>query len=220
MLRGSVSVKNECSFYDGCMPKVSDEHLAARRSQILDAAAACFAVQGFHRTSMADILAAADLSAGAVYRYFPSKEEIVAAIATQAGEGLRGVVDELRAREQPPSPQGALLELVRFVDGQAGPRGSLRIALQVWAEALRDERLHARVRETYGILRDGLADICRRAQAHGSLDPSVDTQALGRVLFSLVPGYVLRRLLMDDHLTPEDFVADLAAVVHLPLEVS
>ena len=56
------------------MPKVSDAHVEARRQQILEAASACFARQGFHQTSVQDICKEAGLSAGAVYRYFPGKE--------------------------------------------------------------------------------------------------------------------------------------------------
>ena len=61
------------------MPKVSDEHLAARRRQILDAALVCFSRRGFHQTPMQAIFEEARLSPGAVYRYFKSKEEIVRA---------------------------------------------------------------------------------------------------------------------------------------------
>jgi AcrR family transcriptional regulator len=50
------------------MPKVSRAHLDARRRQILDAAAACFAQQGFHRTTMQDVVRRARLSPGAIYR--------------------------------------------------------------------------------------------------------------------------------------------------------
>ena len=63
------------------MPRVSEAHLAARRQQILDAARVCFTRNGFHATSMQDVIAEAGLSVGAVYRYFRSKEELVAAIA-------------------------------------------------------------------------------------------------------------------------------------------
>jgi AcrR family transcriptional regulator len=37
------------------MPKVSDAYLAARWRQILEAAAGCFAFDGFHPTSVQDI---------------------------------------------------------------------------------------------------------------------------------------------------------------------
>ena len=107
--------------------------------------------------------------------------------------------------------------MLAFVDSQARPEGSLRIALQVWAEALRDPALAARVEETYAMLRDGLVLACRRAQEAGSLPPDADPDAVGRVLFSLVPGYVLRRLLMSEPLTPATFVADLRPMLTAPV---
>lgn len=63
------------------MPKVSEEHLRARRAQILDAAARCFARMGFHRTTIQDIAAESGFSAGLVYRYFADKDDMVVAIA-------------------------------------------------------------------------------------------------------------------------------------------
>jgi AcrR family transcriptional regulator len=38
------------------VPRVSEQHLAARRQQILDAAAALFAERGLARTSMNDVV--------------------------------------------------------------------------------------------------------------------------------------------------------------------
>ena len=59
------------------MPRVSDEYMARRREEILAAAKACFAREGFHATSMRDIYRECGLSPGAVYNHFASKEEIV-----------------------------------------------------------------------------------------------------------------------------------------------
>jgi AcrR family transcriptional regulator len=65
------------------VPKVSDEHKAARRRQILGAAARCFARNGFHRTSMQDIVRESGISAGLVYRYFAGKDDMITAIVTE-----------------------------------------------------------------------------------------------------------------------------------------
>ena len=70
------------------MPKVSDAYLAARRRQILDAAAACFARDGFHRTSMQDIVRESGISAGLVYRYFAGKEAVGGAVTVYVCENF------------------------------------------------------------------------------------------------------------------------------------
>ncbi|WP_206439489.1 TetR/AcrR family transcriptional regulator [Streptomyces scabichelini] len=56
----------------------------AKRAEIVAAARRCFARGGFHQTSMPDIAAAAGVSAGAPYRYFTARGEIILAIAADA----------------------------------------------------------------------------------------------------------------------------------------
>jgi AcrR family transcriptional regulator len=53
---------------------------AAVRTRIRDAALRCFADQGYAGTSMAGIAAAAGTAPANVYRYFPSKEALFAAV--------------------------------------------------------------------------------------------------------------------------------------------
>src|SRR5829696_7361042 len=52
-----------------------------RRTRILDAAERCFVRTGFHRATMQDIAAEAGMSAGNLYRYFPSKDAMVVGLA-------------------------------------------------------------------------------------------------------------------------------------------
>jgi hypothetical protein len=113
------------------------------------------------------------------------------------------------ATDPVPDPATALLGVLRFVEAQAQPGGSLRIALQVWAEALRNESLREQVGRTYDGLREGFVGVCRRNVDDGRLPPGTDPDSLGRVLYNVVPGYVLQRLLLDQHRDPESFVADL-----------
>ena len=71
------------------MPRVTQQHRDERREQILAAARRCFLRDGFHGTSMHDLFAEADLSSGAVYGYFASKDDVIVAIAE---ENLQDVV--------------------------------------------------------------------------------------------------------------------------------
>ena len=63
------------------MARVTAAHVEARTNQIILAAWECFARKGYHQTTMADIAGEAGLSAGAIYRYFASKEAVLKAIS-------------------------------------------------------------------------------------------------------------------------------------------
>src|SRR3954447_15883797 len=68
-----------------------------RRAEILAAAQRCFVRAGFHGASMQDICAEAGMSPGNLYRYFPSKEALIAGIA----ERDRAEVAQERASAAP-----------------------------------------------------------------------------------------------------------------------
>src|SRR3954465_13459455 len=63
------------------MRRANVQLAADRRSEILSAAQTCFPRSGFHQTSMQEICAEAGMSPGSLYRYFRSKEDIIAGIA-------------------------------------------------------------------------------------------------------------------------------------------
>src|SRR6476620_12318205 len=106
-------VKNDYSVYILIMPKITDAHRAARRGQILQAAWKCFARKGFHATSMADVIGEAGLSAGAVYLYFRSKDDIIVAVARQVFAGIEGRLLQFADHRPPPSPAEIAAFLIR-----------------------------------------------------------------------------------------------------------
>ena len=61
---------------------------ADRRRALLDAAARLFAERGFDRVSMEDLGSAAGVSGPAVYRHFPGKQSVLAALLIDVSKGL------------------------------------------------------------------------------------------------------------------------------------
>ncbi|GAA3770174.1 hypothetical protein GCM10022225_66320 [Plantactinospora mayteni] len=177
------------------MPRVSDEHLAARRRQILDAARRCFLRNGFHATSMQDVISEAGLSVGAVYRYFGSKHELVTSIAESVLDGADELFATLAAAEPPLPLVEALDRALQFVESQTGPDGVFPLAIQVWAESLRDPALAEFITRLYGRFRSRFVELARRAQQAGELPADADAEAVGAVLFGLIPGFALQRVL-------------------------
>lgn len=192
------------------MPKVTDAHLAARRQQILAAARRCFLRGGFHATSMQEVIAEAGLSVGAVYRYFPSKNHLIVAIAENVIEQIDGVLGDTT------EPGVPLIDTVeRAVDAvarQLGPDGGLRLAVQVWAEALLDPALGRFVGGLYERLRARCTAVAVLAQQSGELPADADPEAVGAALFALLPGYGLQHVLTGGP-DPERFKAGIRALL-------
>src|SRR5947209_13994610 len=120
------------------MPRVSDEYMTRRREEILEAAKACFAREGFHATSMRHIYRECGLSAGAVYNHFASKEEIVRALGE---ERLREARARREALELIEDPIEALRLLSAGTREQLASEVDLLLELQLAGEALRNESI-------------------------------------------------------------------------------
>ena len=120
------------------MPKVSEQHREARRDQIVDAALRCFARKGFHRTSMADIIAESGLSAGALYHHFDGKQQIALAVAQRIlGNRLIEFGDRLGGGELP--PPSSMLRLM--MSGLSSEVRDIRLLVQLWGEAVTDREV-------------------------------------------------------------------------------
>lgn len=171
------------------MARVADPLLAdRRRRQIMDAAIVCFRRRGFHQASMQEICAEAGISAGALYRYFGSKADIIGAIAEESR--AEGDVAFLRAAEKFGFLEAMLTSsrdfLQKFVDD--GP-----LVADIMGESLRDESIAAALRasDRRSILIFAKAIVA--AQARGEVDTSLDPEKAADTLFAMVEGIGLRR---------------------------
>jgi AcrR family transcriptional regulator len=194
------------------MPRVTQEHLDSRRRQILDAARTCFIENGFHATSMQDILKASRLSAGAVYRYFPSKESIVAAIADESLAELTAAIDAMTAIEPPPPLEVAAERLTRMVLRLEKERGFARILVQLWGESMRNPQVKEQIMAIITAARERFSQLVLAHQRAGTLDPDIPAEDITATLASLFPGFVLQHVLVGD-VRPETFRNGVRAIV-------
>jgi AcrR family transcriptional regulator len=193
------------------MARVDEAHRQRQRQKILSAARTCFARNGFHRTSMDDLLAEAGMSAGAFYRYYRGKDAVIAAIASEAVGRIAATVAGLVEERSTPSLETSLRRVFAAVDRLA--RDDVAgLALQVWAETERDPVLAAVAREQLDRLRVQLTSLVQRA-----IDdlPSGAAENVGAALFSLLPGYLVEQRVVGG-LDPDRFVDGLLAAFRSP----
>ncbi|MFF2778408.1 TetR/AcrR family transcriptional regulator [Streptomyces sp. NPDC058052] len=184
------------------MARVSQEHLDARRRQILDGAARCFARNGFHATSMQDVLAEAGLSAGAVYRYFRSKDELIAAIAEETFTRIRGAFAEATGENPPPMPDVLIARVMTIVLERriagAERQAFARLIIQVWAETLRDEALAKTLTQGFDGMREIWAGLVDAYRANGLVPADVSSEDMARTLIATVQGFIAQQALFGD----------------------
>lgn len=87
------------------------------RERIVESAMEAFARDGYHRTSMDDIVRRAGLSKGAIYFHFPSKESLffslVETLADKLEASVRDSIDQVRgAATRVDAALGALLKML------------------------------------------------------------------------------------------------------------
>ena len=82
-----------------------------RRQAVVDACAHVFAERGYHATPVAALLRATGLTAGGLYHYVATKDELLFLICEELMDPLLERAQEIAAAEEP--PERALRELVR-----------------------------------------------------------------------------------------------------------
>jgi TetR/AcrR family fatty acid metabolism transcriptional regulator len=77
--------------------------IAARRTQILDAATRVFAEKGLHRATIKDVARAAGIADGTIYNYFANKDALLLGILERVNESQRRAADFAQAAEGDPA---------------------------------------------------------------------------------------------------------------------
>jgi AcrR family transcriptional regulator len=172
------------------LARLADPELAERRRrQIMDAAIVCFRRRGFHQATMAEICAEAGISAGALYRYFSSKTDVIGAIA----EDKRSEADEafMRAAADQGLVEATCLAARDFFDKFAQGDGAL--IAEILAEAIRDDSVAAPLRATDAQSVRIFIRAIEAAQKRGEVDATLNPETAANTLYAALEGIGLRR---------------------------
>ncbi|MET8114409.1 TetR/AcrR family transcriptional regulator [Streptomyces prasinus] len=146
-------LRDRSDFEEAEVPRLTDARRNLRRRQITEAAVRCFSRNGLASTSIADITAESGLSAGSLYAHYPSKAELIQAVARAVIEEHAVRLGTYAAGPNPPGPDELLARMVAGID-----RAHARVGVQMWGEATTDEALRSIVTEMTASLRALLHD--------------------------------------------------------------
>jgi len=176
--------------------RIDPERAASRRKQVLEAAAACFRRSGFHGASMSEISKAAGMSAGHIYNYFDSKDEIIIAFVEADMERVATMISDLDTRADP--LQALVDEVPLRVKENLDPNHWM-LPLEIFAESSRNPRIASMAQEADRRVRDQFRAILRKGrEVHGLPVDDKDIDGRMESIISLFQGLQLRALQNPD----------------------
>jgi AcrR family transcriptional regulator len=184
------------------LAKVTEEHIQERTDVILVAATRMFARKGVAVATMQDVALEAGLSVGAIYRYYPSKDNLVRAVFERIKNNTRSLF--ARAAEQSDSPEEMLRNAGRVIaerfQQEPTREETILVVESILADARRSDELVAgerQLRDAYSFLTERFF---RQAQRKGVLDPDIDSEGLALLFVSLMVGLHVMSLETQDSL--------------------
>ena len=173
----------------GFMRRANVQLQSDRRTEILDAAERCFARSGFHRASMQEICTEAGMSPGNLYRYFPSKEALIAGISER---NRADAVASFALVDQSPEFFEGLAGLARYhlVD-----RTDTEVAIcaEIMAESRRNPEVARVYHDIEADIKSRIAAMLQLAIDRGEIRSDLDVDGAATVLMVLGDGMSWRR---------------------------
>jgi AcrR family transcriptional regulator len=163
------------------------------RNRIVQSALRLFADKGYEATGVAEICENSEVSKGAFYHHFPSKQAIFLELLQ---EWLMGLDKELnRAIGNATSVPEGLLAMASEMHGVfSAADGRLQLFLEFWQQARRDPDVWKEFIAPYRRYQDFFARIVQKGIDEGSLRP-LDPQVAGQTIVALAVGIVVQGVL-------------------------
>lgn len=167
-------------------PTTREDRRESQIERILAAAQCCFGRSGFRGASMQEICARADMSPGALYRYFPSKEAIV------------GAITEVHKKDEvfPAVPEGGSVVDV-IVDGAMGffervtKHGTSSLIAEVISESMRNEAIDEVREKGNARVFEAMQEALSAASERDEIDPVISLDHVPQVLVMIAESFAI-----------------------------
>jgi AcrR family transcriptional regulator len=141
---------------------------------------------------MQDICSEAELSPGAVYRYFQSKEDIIHAMCSRGHEEDAETIHEAMKLDD---TIAIMDELTRIFFSGIEDREFCALMVELISEAKHNEPIGESVLAGWHAIFGSLSELVRKAQERGEINPDLEPAAVTRVMLGVYQGLVLQHLL-------------------------
>lgn len=189
---------------------LKERHRQEREELILEAAEAMLLERGYHETSLDEIATRVGISKGTIYLHFPSKEDLVLALADRRMRDFLRALDATLAG--PGTPRDKLRAIIAQVYGSMTGQ-----QFHVLASMMQSPELLGRMAERRKQLAElwlepqrRLSAVFDEGKAAGDFDPAMPTSVMLSLFGGLLSPHSYRRLVIREGMTPEEVTRHLA----------
>jgi AcrR family transcriptional regulator len=173
------------------MARFTPAQKEGRRREILAAALRCFARNGFHSTTITDIVRESGVSQGTFYLYFETKDDVIAALADDRSQGDAFINAIAGAEVDPVVGLTILFDLHGKTLADVRRTDERRVTIQGWAEALRNDAIRQQLVANLLRVQKEIALLIARGQGTGQFRADAEPAGVARVLMALFRGLSL-----------------------------
>ncbi|MDR7074929.1 TetR/AcrR family transcriptional regulator [Fictibacillus barbaricus] len=174
------------------MPKVSEQYKEEKRSQILESALKCFGEKGYQATIIDDIVKDSNISKGAIYNYFTSKEEIyLQLLQISTNTFFEEVAQENMVLKSAKEKLKNIFRRFRDQELTEEIQQSRRVYIEFWLYGSRQEDLRVILEDRYNKFIDYIVSIIKDGQSAGEIKENLDPQNISRIFWGIRDGNVL-----------------------------
>jgi AcrR family transcriptional regulator len=159
---------------------------AERRGQILSAARAQFIEHGFAATRVEDVARRAKLSKGAIYFYFPSKNDLFLALVLEEHEATYSLLESVEREDKPAIARMVDIGL-KYIDYVQSRTQPPRFFLMMTEAAMRDDSVRAECQAIHQRFVDAVTRILAQGMIDGAFRP-MDPMGVAQLLKAMIDG--------------------------------
>jgi TetR/AcrR family transcriptional regulator, repressor for uid operon len=167
------------------------ERREAQVARILEGARICFLKSGFQGASMGDICAAAGMSPGALYRYFPSKESLIEAICAADKEADAKILRQMV--NAPSIIDGMTTGLLSHAE-QVHASGMAPLFAEIYAEAMRNPAMKKILDDSMCEVTEVIGGALHNAVSSGEINPVLPLEQLLPIMMAMGHGLITEDL--------------------------
>ncbi|MFE0054676.1 TetR/AcrR family transcriptional regulator [Streptomyces sp. NPDC059003] len=182
---------------------------AARRAELLKAAASLIAQEGYASASLRKVAQRAGCTTGAVTYYFASKEELVVALAESRFDQYDAILEDGGAQ----ADVRTMFE--RWLAPAAADPEFWPVMFQLLAHARYEPGFAALIERRYARFREVYTTILARGQAQGSVRDDISADLLADQLSAMGDGWMMMFPIEPERFTPSRLQALVDAAITL-----